>query len=103
MEDAFRLELEAYATADEGNFTKWMNMDHPYMSGGSTGDYEWVREVRYREYAYGECLIPCDDDDIIAMEVDVKDTESDHFIGDILRDTTYNSVGHGCSFAWVGK
>ena len=66
---------------DRGSFTNWMNMDHPRMTSGSTGDYEWVREARYRQRAYGECMIPCDDEDIEAMEGDVLGTEDDGYVG----------------------
>merc|ERR1712170_172939 len=77
MEAALRMELENLEARDEGAFTPWLNMDHPQMSRGSTGDYEGVPDARYRQIMYGECLIPCEEEDITAMEVDVVDSEDD--------------------------
>lgn len=79
-EDEFRMLLSDMIAQDKGNFTHWLNMDHAEMLMGSTGDYEWLMEVRNRQRIYGDCIVPCDTADIFAMEIDILGTEEDFFI-----------------------
>jgi len=76
----FRLLLEDMVKNDEGDFTNWINNDHAEMVLGSTGDYEWLREIRNREENYGECMVPCENEDVFAMEIDVLGTDDDQII-----------------------
>lgn len=71
------VELDALMASDGGAWTEWMNTDHPDPSRGSTGDYEWVLEARIEEILDGNCLIPCEDDKIMAMEVDIPAVDDD--------------------------
>jgi len=82
IENTFVQELQEMEANDEGKFTDWMNMDYP----ATTGDYEWLRDCRYREYMHGKCEVPCPDDSVIAMEVDVPESEEDTFIVESCLD-----------------
>merc|ERR1711976_804767 len=100
-EEDLLLELESLQTNDKGAWTDdYLNMDHSDPERGSNGDYEWLLSARIAEVVDGTCPVPCANDQVIAMEVDIEAVEDDdqYFTDclDLQDDASMPSKGFYC-------